>query len=243
MQQVLFVGGTSYSGSTLLDMMLSHDPAGFSCGELNARVFPYRAKHIEPPCGCGDVDCDVWTNTSREPDKVHLSLFENFPDKKFLVDSSKSPIWIDEQSKVLRAAGIKPVNVLIWKTPAEFYASREKRGIPEGWAARWIDYHRRYFTLIDEWVSLPYSALVNEPRCTQPAVQTRRHPVLRQQARVLAAETPHPLRQCFGQDPPLRRVIRQLPETSQRTHLGRRWRQRDVGVGRKASQHPEKRPR
>ncbi len=163
MRHVVFVGGTSYSGSTLLDMMLSHDPAGFSCGELSSFVYPYRTKHLAPDCACGDSACDLWQRLDHRPKHVHEALFAEFPDKLIHVDSSKSPLWIEEQSRLLTRRGVTVSNVLIWKTPAEFLASRRKRGLEQGWADDWIQYHRRYFTLVDRWVSVPYDVLVTEP--------------------------------------------------------------------------------
>lgn len=162
MQQVIFVGGTSYSGSTLLDMILSHDATGFSCGELSSYIYPYRAKHLRPVCGCGDPACDVWQRMTYSETGAHLSLFREFPEKRFHVDSSKSPVWIADQTRWLGSHGIQTANVLIWKTPGEFHASRVKRGLEKNWARDWITYHARFFTLMDDWVALPYSALVQE---------------------------------------------------------------------------------
>ena len=58
MKKVIFIGGTSYSGSTFFDMILANDPKGFSCGEVNALFNPYRPHHTDPLCGCGDINCD-----------------------------------------------------------------------------------------------------------------------------------------------------------------------------------------
>lgn len=57
-KKVIFIGGTSYSDSTFLDMILANDPSGFSCGEVLALFHPTRSYHIDPLCGCGDRDCD-----------------------------------------------------------------------------------------------------------------------------------------------------------------------------------------
>lgn len=50
----IFIGGSSYSGSTLLDMMLASGEDGFSAGEVSALFYPYRPHHINPECvnGC-----------------------------------------------------------------------------------------------------------------------------------------------------------------------------------------------
>ena len=164
MRKVIFIGGTSYSGSTLTDLILSHDPRGFSCGELSAYVHPFREKHLHADCGCGDENCGIWrqVDTSRRK-HIHQQLFELFPDVEFLVDSSKSPIWIQEQNRALRAQGVDVHNVLVWKTPAEFHRSREKRGTEQGWAEDWITYHRRFFSLGIKWVSVPYRSLLDDP--------------------------------------------------------------------------------
>ena len=45
MKQVIFVGSTSYSGSTFFDMTLGNDPTGFSCGEVYAFFHPFRPHH------------------------------------------------------------------------------------------------------------------------------------------------------------------------------------------------------
>jgi len=44
-KMVIFIVGTSYSGSTLLDMMLSNDSKGYSLGEVNFIFNPTRSHH------------------------------------------------------------------------------------------------------------------------------------------------------------------------------------------------------
>ncbi len=143
-------------------MILSHDRKGLSCGELAAFIYPYRRKHLSPECACNDPQCDLWRRIDVRPSRVHLALFEAVPERYIHVDSSKSPIWVQEQSRLLKAQGVKVSNVLIWKTPAQFYASRKKRGLEESWAKHWVTYHRRYFSIADNWVSVPYETLVRD---------------------------------------------------------------------------------
>ncbi|MHC4179030.1 MAG: hypothetical protein ACYSWU_16065, partial [Planctomycetota bacterium] len=115
---VIFVGGTSYSGSTFFDMTLANDPEGFSCGEVSALFFPYRPHHIEPDCGCSDSDCSIWRRLlGNGYADFFPAIFERLPEVDFIVDSSKDVFWIAKQLKALRKHGIRAKHVLIWKDP------------------------------------------------------------------------------------------------------------------------------
>ncbi len=159
-KKVIFVGGTSYSGSTFLDMVLANSQDAFSCGEVNALFYPYRRHHLNPECGCGNPACNVWRIVKQGGVKqLYQTIFELYPEINIIVDSSKDPLWIRNRSKDLKEACIAVENVLIWKSPEEFFASRSKRGQSKGWQQEWINYHRYYFSLVDNWISLPYEQL------------------------------------------------------------------------------------
>jgi len=159
-KKVIFIGGTAYSGSTFLDMVLANAPDGFSCGEVNALFYPYRKHHLNPVCGCGEAACTLWREVKKGGVKrLYQTIFELCPEVNIVVDSSKDPNWIRERSNELREAGISVENILIWKTPEEFFASRSKRGKAKGWEREWVNYHRYYFSQIENWISLPYKQL------------------------------------------------------------------------------------
>ena len=90
----ILIGGTAYSGSTLLDMLLANDPHGFSCGELHAVIQPYLEHHFSPRCGCGNPDCTVWEDIRDQGERAHEHLLTKFPETRFLVDSSKDVAWL-----------------------------------------------------------------------------------------------------------------------------------------------------
>jgi hypothetical protein len=164
MKKVIFVGGTSYSGSTFLDMILANSPHGFSCGEVYALFWPYRKHHIDYECGCGDPDCEIWeTVKSTGATNLYQRIFEIFPDLDFIVDSSKDPLWISDRIKDLTGSRIQVKNILIWKSPEEFYSSRMKRNQKRGWKRSWINYHKLYFRMVKHWFSIPYHDLASNP--------------------------------------------------------------------------------
>ena len=164
MKKVIFVGGTAYSGSTFLDMILANSPHGFSCGEVSALFWPYRRHHIDYKCSCGDPHCEVW-ETVKEAGATNLyqRTFEIFPDIDFIVDSSKDPLWIADRTEDLAGSGIQVKNILIWKSPEEFYSSRLKRNQKRGWKRAWINYHKLYFRMVKYWFSIPYHGLATSP--------------------------------------------------------------------------------
>ena len=164
MKKVIFVGGTSYSGSTFLDMILANSPHGFSCGEVCALFRPYRKHHIDYECGCGDPDCEIWeTVKSTGATNLYQRIFEMFPDIDFIVDSSKDPLWIADRTEDLASSGIQVKNILIWKSPEEFYSSRTKRNQKRGWKRSWINYHKLYFRIVDQWIAVSYRKFSNFP--------------------------------------------------------------------------------
>jgi len=163
MKKVIFIGSVSYSGSTLLDMMLANDPHGFSCGEVQALFQPWRPHHLQPSCGCGDSTCTLWQNVRRAgKHRLYHTLFSHFPEVNFIVDSSKNPTWIHEQTVRLQHQNMDVQHVLIWKTPLDSAASFQKRNRLALWEKHWINYHRSYFTSIDHWISISYRELIHD---------------------------------------------------------------------------------
>jgi hypothetical protein len=170
-KQVIFIGGTSFSGSTLLDMILANDPAGFSCGEVQALFRPWRSHHFHPECGCGDKHCNIWKTIRKQGENnFAMSVSQLFPQTEFAVVSGKDPFWIRSMTTVLRKRNVTATNILIWKSPMEFAYSLRKRNRLENWKD-WINYHRLYFTLIPDWKSLQYSDLTKDTESLKKACE------------------------------------------------------------------------
>ena len=145
-------------------MILANDPRGFSCREVHALFRPFRPHHLNPSCGCGRAGCPIW-RTVKKLGVRHLyrSIFGLLPEIDFIVDSSKDPLWIDRQTRYLRADGFTCKNILIWKSPAEMEASCRKRGHGNHWARKWTAYHRLYFSVVPHYAACSYGPLITDP--------------------------------------------------------------------------------
>ncbi len=164
LKKVVFVGGTSFSGSTMLDMMLANDPQGFSCGEIVNLFHPTRPHHVNPWCGCGSYGCAVWRQIYEAgPRGFYTKISEVLPDVSFIVDSSKNTCWIKQQEKVARAHGLDVSHALIWKSPENLAKSYAKRGRLATFESAFINYHRLYTSRISSWAGVQYEQLVDNP--------------------------------------------------------------------------------
>ena len=160
MRKVIFIGGTAYSGSTFLDMMLSNSPKGFSCGEVHALFYPYRKHHIDYKCGCGDTSCELWRIVKQRGVKcLYQTIFEMHPEIEFIVDSSKDSLWIRDRTADLKGTGIEIKNILIWKAPDEYFSSRIKRKKIQRSERTWLNYHKIYFANVKHWRAIRYADL------------------------------------------------------------------------------------
>lgn len=166
-KKVIFVGGTSYSGSTFFHLTLANDPAGFAVGEVNHLFAPTKERHLRSTwqCGCGDPSCVVWDEVKkRGADALYETIFELHPEVDFIVDSSKNIVWTAEQSERLTKRGIEAERILIWKTPLEFAYSLQKRNrLHEGEGLlNWPRYYRLYYSFMDKWRAVRYSEYANQ---------------------------------------------------------------------------------
>lgn len=165
---VIFVAGTSYSGTTFFHMILGNDPHGMALGEIRWLFDPNHPRHLKMRCTCDDANCDLWRKFRINGEsRLFESALGSRAGLRFVVDSSKNPFWIARHTKLLSQQGIATKHVLIWKSPQEFYASMKRRGRTTGWDTDWLDYHRLYFKLIQDWRAVPYAALVSDPRVLQ----------------------------------------------------------------------------
>lgn len=161
MKKVIFVGGTAYSGSTFFHMMLANDPEGYATGEVRSLLAPRKPNHRNLSCACGQEPCPDWQLVRERGSKHWVDvIFDNHPEVEIIVASSKSPIWIEEQNRILKAKGIDVRNVLIWKSPAEFGQSMKRRGYFYDWEKSFVNYHRLYAALIEDWRAVRYEDLV-----------------------------------------------------------------------------------
>ena len=169
MKRVIFIGGTSYSGSTFINLMLGNAPDAFSCGEVSFYFRPIKQKYLNPDCSCGNPDCTVWPQLkSKGEANLYENIFKMFPHINTIVDSSKNPLWINDMTRNLKDSGIACKNLLIWKSPEEFRLSRAKRGREHGWRRAWINYHRSYFLLVKDFTIVKYSEIAKNPGLLKP---------------------------------------------------------------------------
>jgi len=161
-KKVIFIGGTSRSGSTLLDMILANDLKGYSLGEVDALFRPHKGHHEKTRSYLMEHD-QKWTEViASGEDKLFETLFSVFPEIEFFVSSSKDPFWIQNQNQKVRQAGFDARNILIYKSPKELANSFLKRNQGIRWATAYQNYHRKYFTVVPEFRSVSYKSLFDD---------------------------------------------------------------------------------
>ena len=142
-KQVIFITGTSYSGSTLLDMIISNDPNGISLGEVNAFFRPYRKHHLEQIMIENKKNSIFYKTLLNGEKNLYKSIFNLNPNVKFIVDSSKDVFWINYQIKNLKKQGIDYKIVLIYKSPENLAYSFYRRNIFSKWQKHYIKYYKK----------------------------------------------------------------------------------------------------
>ena len=154
-KKVIFVAGTSFSGSTMLDMTLANDPKGYSLGEIHALMRPYRKHHFKER---ERLKTDkIWGKIINDGEKkLYKNLFNLMPEYDYFVDSSKNPNWIKNHINNLNEMGVENHCVLIYKSPDEIFASFKKRNRTKQWEKSYINYHRLFFSLINNFIPISY---------------------------------------------------------------------------------------
>jgi hypothetical protein len=163
MKKVIFVGGTSYSGSTMLDMILSNDEKGYSLGEVIALFRPFKNHYQEEREKIFSKKDPVWYQILKNgPNSLYPTLFKEFENKiDFFVDSSKNPFWIAKQTKILKEMGVDVQNVLIYKNPFDLAHSYNKRKRYNDWESAYVKYHIQYINLIEDFFTVSYKDVVS----------------------------------------------------------------------------------
>lgn len=171
MKQVVFIGGSSHSGSTMLDLMLSNHPECFSAGEVQSLFRPLKPHHIDPICGCGVKGCNVWKDIHAKGEKnLYENIFSKYPEIDTIVDSSKSITWIYDQNRFLADRNIKIYHFVIWKDPLELAISLYKRNKNEKFDKTWTYYYKNYLDIIKCPVAVKYRELAQNPSTTIQAL-------------------------------------------------------------------------
>jgi hypothetical protein len=162
-KKVIFIGGTSFSGSTFFHLTIANDPRGLGVGEVKNLFRPINERHASPSwvCGCGDPHCDLWPRVKKNGE-AHLyeTIFELHPDVDFIVDASKNVVWIDDQMEILARQGIETRQVVIWKTLLEYAHSLHKRKRLDNKGERlahWPQYHRNFYSFVDDFRAVKYA--------------------------------------------------------------------------------------
>ena len=158
MKIVVFIGGTVRSGSTLLDLILANDSKAMSLGEIHALFRPTRKHHFEEIKKFKQDP--VWSKIIKAGKKhLYPNLIKYYPDIDIFVDSSKDPFWFAYQEKV-KTQSYQIKHVLIYKSPEELAESFIKRRQHFEWIKTYINYHKKYFSLINHFVSISYKELL-----------------------------------------------------------------------------------
>lgn len=159
-RKIILIGGTAYSGSTMLDMILGNDPKGFSTGEYRGYFFPWRLHHLQPHFNSKEA-AEFWGKVKKNKlVNIYRTIFSELPHLDFIVDSSKNPFWLKKMERIAFSHGYQVKHVLLWKTPEEFAYSMYKRKKINYWRKSWKSYYKLYLSLFDDYIPVNYSMLV-----------------------------------------------------------------------------------
>ncbi len=164
MRTLINVCGASFSGTTMLDLMLGNADDAASCGEVGAWYRPRRHDRVALSCPCGSDPCPRWGPIAGIPEaRFHREAFDRWG-VRHLVDSTKRLSWVVDANRWAAAAGVRVVNLLIWKDPGTHAYSHWKRGtpIPEA-RRRFVRYHDRFVNLGLPFASVRYDDFVRAP--------------------------------------------------------------------------------
>jgi hypothetical protein len=121
---VIGILGTSFSGSTLLNLMLGAHPKIHAGGELSALVLSRGDESASSCTACGFA-CRYWNDAARAAvTKANLYReVERIFGKGVIVDSSKSIAWFGETLASDEHRGVSVSYVLMVKHPVRYLAS------------------------------------------------------------------------------------------------------------------------
>lgn len=218
MSLVIQIASAAFSGSTMLDLMLSNSQRGFSCGEVYALFRPWRPHHFEPTCACGVPNCDLWQRIKPNGEaRLYETILSFLPDVSYVVDSSKDLVWYTDQSRYFVNSELEPVYVLLWKDPLEYAYSCWKRGGTRGRLHGWATYYEWCFSISRRWHSVRYRDLAQAPAETLSGLCSRIGIEYRDEMEYFWNQHPHTL---FGSDSvKAHLLVRSSPEFS---HLHQR---------------------
>lgn len=151
-KKVIFIAGTSYSGSTLLDLILSNEERANSLGEVESIFNPVKGHHLrEIKRLKEDPKWNFLLNQGSS--KLYHEIFDLY-DVDLIIDSSKNPVWIKEQISSL-PSDVSYEVVLVFKKLEDFAASflKRERG---NWLNVYKNYHNLFFSLHRDFHRIAY---------------------------------------------------------------------------------------
>ena len=80
--------------------------------------------------------------------------------KRVLTDSTKDPHWIKRRSEELEMRGGNLSRIVV-KRPTNYGFICEE-GLVRYWKRHWVNFHRLYFTLIENFSVIPYDSILSE---------------------------------------------------------------------------------
>jgi tetratricopeptide (TPR) repeat protein len=127
-EEVFFISGTGYCGTTLLCLLLASNKKGFSGGEIQKIFRSLNESDRDPEnryCGCFDSSCNLWNEIEGQGEKqVYPEIYRRFPEVKYIFDSSL-PDWFFDQLHYNRE--ISKQCIIAYKSPGSWLNSVRKR--------------------------------------------------------------------------------------------------------------------
>lgn len=192
--------GPGHCGSTLLDLIIGSHSTSFSLGELNRLHASIRASSENPQiCGVCESSCKFWD------EKAHLSLLKLFysksnrfsamtskiarcfynpykllgkwSNKSILIDSSKSPSWIQQQLKFsYRWNGVTPYLIYMIRDGRAVVSSYRRKYSNKSFTNTTNEWKRKTITMNRFYEEFPTARRMKvkyEKLATQPEAETK----------------------------------------------------------------------